>query len=160
MKEEQQLLKRIKRLESDIIAFKTSQPIGSDSVRVFSTQTNNIWDLEKTIVESFPGAGYGQARVAIKFKANNQVAPFGQLRWFATINGNNYNYTTPSTFINSSTVPYIFSGHSWQGLTQEELNDPTILSFIIVGSAPPEAVVRYKFVVDATDTGMIFYNEF
>lgn len=153
------LLTRIKRLESDVLSYKTSQPVGTDSVRVFQNQTNNIWDVEQTVVESFAGAGYGQVRASVRFKADHQSAPFGRMRWFATVNGVNYSYTTSSENATSAT-PYIFSSIDNLTPTTEELNDPTLLRFNIVGSAAPGVVLRYKFIIDATDTGRIYWDLF
>lgn len=151
--------KRIKRLEADIISYKTSQPVGSDSVRAYTTQSNNIWDLTETVVESYPGSGSGQARAFVRFKAAHQTAPFGRLRWQAQINGVNYNYSTTSNFFNTTT-PYIFSSMDMFYASAEELNDSTLLRWNWVASAAPGATIRVKFFVEATDTGRLYWNEY
>ena len=151
------LVKRIKRLEQDVIDFKTKQPVGTDSVRAYTTQTNNIWDVEGTVVESYPGAGSGQVRAFVRFQADNQNIPFGSMRLIATVNGNNYQYANSSNNFNSTTVPYIMTGTDpfW---TAEEGADPSILRFLVVGTGPVGTQFKYKFFVDATDTGRIYYT--
>lgn len=154
------LAKRIKRLESDVLGYKTTQPVGTDSVRAFTTQSNNIWDVTTTVVESYPGAGSGQSRAFVRFKAAHQTAPFGRLRWQATVNGVNYNYATSSNNFNSTSVPYGFSSVDNYYASPEEINDPTMLRWNWVMSAPAGAVLRVKFFIEATDSGRLYWREY
>lgn len=151
--------KRIKRLEEDILAYKTTQPVGSDSVRTYTTQSNNIWDITQTITESYPGSGYGQVRRAVRFKANRQQAPFGRLRCFITVNGVNYNYDGESLYFNSST-PYVFIMEDTVTSTSEEMNDPTLLKWNFIASGPVGMVYRAKFIIDATDSGRLYWRDY
>lgn len=151
------LMQRMIRLEKDVLAYKTAQPIGTDSVRAYTTQTNNIWDVEGTTIESVPGFGYGQMRAYVRFQADNQLIPFGNLRVAVLINGENYNYPTSADNFNSNTTPYVFMGTDWTA-TSEELNNPSILRFLVIGSAPVGTNIKYKFFVDATDTGRIYWS--
>lgn len=154
------LAKRIKRLEEDILDYKTTQPVGSDSVRVYSTQSNNIWDVEVTATEMFAGDGYAQVRKAVRFKANKQQAPLGRLRAFVTINGNNYNYAGESLYFNDSTTPYVFMLEDTVTSSSEEMNDPTLLRWNFIASVPHNSVVRVKFFVDATDSGRLYWRDY
>jgi hypothetical protein len=157
--EDDDLGKRIKRLESDVLGYKTTQPVGTDSVRAYTTQSNNIWDITTTVVESYAGAGYGQSRAFVRFKAAHQVAPFGRLRWQATVNGVNYRYDTSSNNFNSA-IPYGFSSVDNYYATAEEINDPTMLRWNWVMSGPTGAVIRVKFFVEATDSGRLYWREY
>lgn len=154
------LLKRIKKLEEELVAYKTTQPVGSDSVRTFTTNSNDIWDFNTTITELIAGDGYGQFRKAVRFKANTQQAPFGRLRAFVQFNNVNYNPATGSLWFNSNVKPYVFMLEDTVTSSSDEMNDPELLRWNFIATAPHNTNIKVKFFVDATDTGRLYWRDY
>lgn len=151
------LLKRIKRLENDVLGYKTFQPIGSDSVRTFTTMTNNEWDVDVVLVESFAGASFGQIDKRIRFKADNQKAPFVRLRAFAEFDGIRYDYSTNSRDTLNTTIDTVLIQDDWYAINRQETVDPGLLRLQCLASGSPGKRVKLKFAIDATDTGRMYF---
>lgn len=81
----------VARLEKDLVAMKTTQPIGSSSVRSYESLTNYVWDYDYTMAaNNYNGISYSHG-FSIKFTARNQSAPFANVRVLAQVNGVRYN---------------------------------------------------------------------
>jgi hypothetical protein len=147
------LAEHIKRIENDLIAFKTAQPIGTDSVLTFSTQTNNIWDYSVVGVDS-PATF---VRLFVRMVAHNQDAPFGRIRFFAECDGVNFDYKTPESWRLTNKGPFVWASDDFFYATSNEMNNPKLLRFMIEMSVPLGKTLNVKYVIDATDTGRVYH---
>lgn len=163
MNEDKALVKRIHELETAIQDFKAPQPVGTDSVRTYTTQTNNEWDIVWTATSDGFAAWN---RWKIRFKSAHQNAPFGRLRVIADFNGVKYDWSTISSAYLSTTRnflsvhdDYLGTGLATSNDRASEFEDPQLLRFEVLGSAVAVGVVvRMKFFVEATDTGRIYFD--
>lgn len=154
--ENNDLAEHIKRIENDLIAMKTSQPIGSDSVLTFSTQTNNIWDFEFAPVSTGDGAIARGVRLSVRMLCHNQDAPFGRIRFFAEYNGAPYDYKTPANWRFTAKGPYIMCSDDFLYASSNEMANARLLRFMIDITVPIGGVLKLKYVIDATDTGRVY----
>lgn len=150
------LVKRIKKLESNVLGYKTFQPIGGNSVRTFTTMTNKQWDLEGVTTADFEGSTTGQIGARIRFKADNQQAPFARIRFFAEINGQRYDYSTSGNEKLNTSTPAVTVQDDWYGQNRQEILDTSLVRFTCVASALNGTTIKIKFAVDATDTGTLY----
>jgi hypothetical protein len=159
-KRDLEVLRRIKALETSIRDFKTSQPIGTDSVKTYTSATNNEWDIIWTATLT---GGSAWNRWRIKFKADHQDAPFGRIRAVADFNGVPFDFSTRSGIYLNGNFLRVADDYLGNGLSSStnsaEFEDPQLLRFVAEGSAlAAGVVVRIKFFVDATDTGRVYFT--
>src|SRR5688500_2344075 len=122
------LLKRVHKLENNVLAYKTNQPIGASSVRAFRTITNEEWDFEGTFLESeFGVTPSGYFMVWVRFNADNQSAPFATLRYFAEIGGEVYDYSLYGLGLFGSGERAAWVQDDWYAFTPEEISNPGIV---------------------------------
>jgi hypothetical protein len=155
------LLNRLHQLQTDIREFKSPQPIGSDSVQVYTTMTNDQWDVIWTSTAEFDSVFFN--RWWVYFLADTQTAPFGRIRVIADIDGIKFDPSTPESARLSNTRPYVQGYDDIFGTginSPQELNNPSLLRFVVDASTPSAGqVLRMKFFVDATDTGTISWKQ-
>lgn len=149
------LFKRIVDLENQVRGLKSSQPIGTDSVQAYTTQTNNIWDAERTLPVNSIGIGNGsQEQFLVTFEARNQQAPFAKVKVFVadgngqpvpyySNEGNNVNLTGFTIKAND----YIFYS------SPNDLANPKMVKFLVTIGGIQYTPYKVKFLVDATDYG-------
>lgn len=149
MAHENDLFKRIKRLEQDTIAYKSPQPVGTSSVLAYTTQTNNLWDVDFNLgsIDSSTSTTF-----LVKWHARNQKAPFGKLRFFAQANGQPANYAASDNITaNNDHVFYVYDD-IFLG-TAADFADPQLLRFRLDVNGVSGTNIKIKFIVDATDSG-------
>lgn len=156
-----EMVKLVDRMEKDLLAMKSSQPIGSNSVRVYETLTNFIWDYDYTMTSAnYDGIRYGHG-MQIKFISRNQSAPFGSLRIQAKINGVTYDPVTAHNnfggVTNGPDLSYITINEDIQntGNLYDYALDNTLRWRINTSAASAGTNIQIKLIVTATDMGRI-----
>lgn len=150
------IYKRVKRLEDDLRSFKGTQPVGTDSVVTYRLLTNNEWDYIGVLPPNTMGFGTAsQYRFVIKYISSDQIAPFARAFAWAEYNNapinyasNQHGYSTPSSG-SIRVSDWIF------GSTPEELADPQLIKFEVVIHGVAGTPIKLKFGVDATDIGQM-----
>ena len=150
------IAKRVKKLQSDLKQYKSPQPVGSDSVRTYTTLSNNEWDVTWVSVDN--GGNFWE-RFRVEFKADHQRAPFGRLRVIADFNGQIYEPSTPSDVYLSGDYFAVSDNVFGTGSSEDFAVADTLRWTIEVSTAVVSTVVRFKFIVDATDTGTLSWDD-
>lgn len=153
MNDEDTIFKKIKRLEDDLRGYKTSQPVGTDSVITYTTQTNNIWDVETTLPPNTLGFGNSSyEEYEIQFTSRNQIAPFARARVFAQCALPIYYVTSDVAFSTTAELTIAVS-ESTSYLNPTAASDPQLYRYTIRVSGPQLTAYKLKFIMDATDQG-------
>jgi len=156
----------VARLEKDLIAMKSPQPIGSNSVTAYETLTNFVWDYDHTMASNnYNGISYTHG-VYVKFTARNQSAPFAHIRVLAQINGVRYN---PLTSTNSNGGPTTNPSTSFIEIYEDIFNTGSLKDYaqdnvvrwrINTSSKLIGTNIKIKVIVTATDMGILELKPF
>lgn len=152
------LVDEIAKIERDLMQMKTSQPIGSNSVRVYETLTNFVWDYDYTMTSAdYNGIGYGRGMRVI-FTAREQSAPFATIRIMAEVNGQKYNMlwapNGPSTGPANAYIQ-VYEDITSTGSLLDYTKDNTVRWRILPNCTTLGTTIRIKFIVTATDQGRL-----
>lgn len=167
MEVDKNIAQSVSRLEKDLVQMKTSQPVGSGSVRAYETLTNNIWDSNYTFTAAnYNGLAY-TGGIYVKFISRTQSAPFATIRVIAEINGQKYNplsaqnfaVTGPTAGIDNAYVT-IYEDIFNSGSLSDYALDNTVKWQINTSARSIGTVIRLKVIVTATDMGRIIITPF
>lgn len=163
-----EVAKQLARLEKDLLEMKSSQPIGSNSVRSYEILSNFVWDYDYTIsAEDFNGFSYSHS-FRVRYIADNQQAPFASIRFMAQVNNIKYNPLTPqSNFV----IPGVTSGtdNAYIRIGEDIFTNPDLTEYALdnvidwrVELLPGSLGTNFKlkFIINATDTGRIEIRPF
>lgn len=153
MQDDNDLFKRIKRLEDDLRGFKTAQPVGTDSVITYATQTNNIWDVDTALPANTLGFGNSSSdSYEVRFTSRDQIAPFAKLRVFASSAINIYYVSVNVIFATMSDLVVQVSESTSYSSPQDAANTQ-LYRYTVTVYGPQYTAYKLKFAMDATDTG-------
>lgn len=155
------LAKELSRLEKDLIQMKTSQPVGSNSVRAYETLTNFVWDYDYTMSSSnYNGLSYTHG-FGVKFVARSQSAPFASIRLIAQVNGDRYNPLSAqnnnggvTTGVDNSYIT-IYEDITTTGNLSDYALDNTVRWVVGTNCKSAGTNFKIKVIVTATDLGRI-----
>lgn len=143
------------KLQREVVAFKNSQYIGSDSIRTYTNETSNTWDYTKTLETVVPPFHYSQHLV--KFTANSGKIPTAQLKIKAQIDGVNYN---PATLETDLTNGYIYADFNYLAVYSTDIyTKPNTLTWLILCQANSAKIFKVKVYVESTDIGEVEIQE-
>lgn len=134
----------VAKLEKEIIGFKSTQSISSRSIKVFKSETGNIWDASWTR----PTAFVTNEVVFFRFVPDNQDAPFVSIQLKAELNGVEFN---PDA--NDFVIANIFEGTGSSIVSLR--STPYYFGVSLEGGSSIGDTTRVKITILATDTGHI-----
>ena len=137
------LAKYIGDIKTQIVDFKSTQSIGSKSIKVFKTQTSNDWDAIWTRPNPFTVNSVS----VFRFIPDNQDAPFISIRVYAQVNGFDFD----PMFADRSAVEIM----SNLGNVVTLRSNPITFGVSLQGGNQAGDTTRIKITVLGTDTGRI-----
>lgn len=140
------------KLDRDIVAFKGTQFIGSNSVRTFTVETSNTWDFTITTASPFY---YGQ--IGVIYESESGTIPSAQLVVKADVDGVAYDPSNRQFTDN----PHIFVDFMVLGVYSSDLyTKPGVMVWNVFCQATTAKTYRIKAYVKAAEPGTLRFVDF